>query len=310
MIMLRRGVSRRKRWHMYGRAGFADDFDDDVPSISTPRSWFSFASWIQSSVSRSGTGSWTERVSIRFDGTALCDFGFDSCANVHYVGNKKLLRNYRSHSGISVGGLGGSVQVRGIGELHLKIKCDDGSHIIVVVPDVLYIEGCDSCILSQHEFMSAFNDSISLKSSTHKTYLKVGQDKRIVPLRVWNSLQILSTTVLTESTSKKRPRRSANGLRGASNDVSDSSFMKCQLSAMPSSRSVDVSPDYAHIVLCHPSKRKMRNLRKHNLVRGISWDDKIEPSDCYPCGIGKSKLNNLRHSQLKYSKRGELLDCF
>ena len=99
MIMLRRGVSRRKRWHMYGRAGFADDFDDDVPSISTPRSWFSFASWIQSSVSRSGTGSWTERVSIRFDGTALCDFGFDSCANVHYVGNKKLLRNYRSHSG-------------------------------------------------------------------------------------------------------------------------------------------------------------------------------------------------------------------
>ena len=85
--------------------------------------------------------------------TITIHMGFDSCANVHYVGDKRLLRNYRSHRGLSVDGLGGNSHVRGIGDLPLAITCTDGSVQHIVLPDVFYIENNTACILSSFLFL-------------------------------------------------------------------------------------------------------------------------------------------------------------
>ena len=74
---------------------------------------------------------------------ARCSFGFDSCANVHYVGDRRLLHNYRSQSGVTIDGIGGSARVLGVGDLHLTLRSADGKAYTVIVPDVFHVSGDD-----------------------------------------------------------------------------------------------------------------------------------------------------------------------
>ena len=79
------------------------------------------------------------------------DFGFDSCANVHYVGDKSVLSNYRPIHGISVEGLNGTANVVGVGTLRTRLATRNNGHVDIDIPDVFYIEDCEANILSSHK---------------------------------------------------------------------------------------------------------------------------------------------------------------
>ena len=231
---------------------------------------------------------------------------------MHYVGNKKLLRNYRSHRGIDVGGLGGSVSVMGVGDLYLTLTCTDGTKRLLIIHDVFYIENCDSLILSQQLFLSQFESiygKIELKSTGTTSRLKITEDERvgIVNMDVSDNLVLLPAVISTLSSSRAAKRRRSDGLRGGDNDTLVTSKASVYATARGGVGGVDCSVDYAHIVLCHPSERKMAAIRNFNLVRGLTWRLGEKLKTCYPCAIGKSKLNNKRHSSTVYTKRGELI---
>ena len=123
---IRNGVSSRADWQRLGSKPWVTDFVTNNKTCS-------FASRVLSAA----CPSWHAKdYTVNPDGTVTIHMGFDSCANVHYVGDKRLLRNYRSHRGLSVDGLGGNSHVRGIGDLPLTITCTDGTLHRIILPDV------------------------------------------------------------------------------------------------------------------------------------------------------------------------------
>ena len=94
-----------------------------------------FTSRAQSWGSGAG-GSGSSRSSRRREATnggMFCTFGFDNNANVHYTGDKSLLSDFRRVYGISVEGLGGEVDVSGIGSLHCQCKTSNGGMLEFVL---------------------------------------------------------------------------------------------------------------------------------------------------------------------------------
>ena len=83
----------------------------------------------------------------------LIRFGFDTQANVTYVGDKSLLTNYRPLSGMKVNGLGGDVCVSGAGTLRVTSRLSNGASFTWVLHNVLYIENCDCNIIAGHDFI-------------------------------------------------------------------------------------------------------------------------------------------------------------
>ena len=234
-------------------------------------------------------------------------FGFDSCANVHYVGNKSLLHDYREVRGITVDGLGGAAVVLGVGTLRARMRTNNGEWCDVLIPDVFYIEGCEASIISAHLFLSQTehivkkyvvpNDGAGLCP-----YLKLTNHLK-VNLEVRNNVSCIDLNLSTKKDDVKYVSRMARVAAQSSFYCDRTVSMLC---GYETQRNVDTSIDYAHMVLCHPSKKKMEYAAKHNFLDGLSWvDGKL--STCYPCSIGKSALNPRTSNARKFQYRGQLV---
>jgi hypothetical protein len=224
----------------------------------------------------------------------FCTFGFDNNANVHYTGDKSLLSDFRRVYGISVEGLGGEVDVSGIGSLHCQCKTSNGGMLEFVLRDVLFIENCAVDIISSHAFVNDISTVTKYVLPKHgDPYLKLNDGSRI---RL-TGIDKISEIELLLRRSKKRSHGSDSRL-GA---------RIANLSCFSSGRKISVDSNYAHVLLGHPSKRKMDMMRQHNLVEGLAWND--EPlKQCWPCALGKSKRKKTpRISSTTYSRRGELI---
>ena len=286
---LRTGISSRADWQRLGSKPLVTEFGSNMKC--------SFASRVLSAA----CPSWHAKdYIINNDGNVTIHMGFDSDANVHYVGDKRLLINYRSHRGLTVDGLGGNSHVRGIGDLPISITCADGSIQKLVLPDVFYIENNTACILSSFLFLDQCRDLVDSVTITRKKSFVSCNDGSIFNLVRSDDLLVLPVTVRLKTSRGNRKRFKRGDLRGADGSpVSQVSF--------ESSRGSSIDCNYAHLLLCHAGKDKLRFLRKHGLVKGISWPDEDGLHTCYPCAIGKAKLNRFERSSSTYSKRGELV---
>ena len=196
-------ISSRKDWDTITLP--VDKTGDVVP----PRP-YSFASRVAH-----GFISWTDHAVIWSSNyTALIYFGFDSCANVHYVMDKSLLHNYRPHSGISIEGLGGKRSVAGVGELHLKLTTLSGSVVTIIVNNVFYIPGCGASILSQSKFIRECAEVRSLFTDGAESILKLSNGEKVI-IDTNDDLSILQTTAVSASTAKRVPKQLKLKSRGA-----------------------------------------------------------------------------------------------
>ena len=219
-------------------------------------------------------------------------FGFDSCANVHYVSDRSLLSNYRPVHNMSVDGLAGDRAVTGIGSLTGKIKLSNGKVCTFTLDDVLYIPDCGVNILSMHMFVNEIEQCTKFTAPKHgQPYLKFncGEICRLVQI---DDISTLMVDVVTNKTSRRAKLRNVF------------TNMHC----FTSNRSVKVDVNFAHVLLGHPSKRKMEYLKAHKLIRGIEWDDG-DLHSCYACAIGKSKRNphDKKRVSTVYTERGQLV---
>ena len=238
----RTGISSRADWQRLGSK-------PKVTEFVTNNMKRSFASRVLSAV----CPSWHAiNYKINKDGTITIHMGFDSCANVHYVGDKRLLRNYRSHRGLSVDGLGGNSHVRGIGDLPLAITCTDGSVQHIVLPDVFYIENNTACILSSFLFLDQCRELVHRVEMTRKkSSIECNDGSKFELLRSDDLLVLPVDVTLGKSADASRKRVRRSDLRGADGSpvVRSSSF--------ESSRGSSVDVNYAHLLLCHAGKDKL-----------------------------------------------------
>ena len=221
-------------------------------------------------------------------------FGFDTQANVSYVGDKSLLHNYRSLSGMKVNGLGGDVIVSGSGTLRVSSPLSNGGTFKWELHNVLYIKGCDCNIIAGHDFMDNVIGTKHLcvpKTQDGEPYVKMCDHTKL-RLKKKNGVTVLEGMIVESTTSN--------------NTLSSFTARVFSSVCYASGRDVEVDINYAHMLLCHPSKKKMTYCLKHNLLKGLSWKNG-DLNECYPCAIGKTQLKNKRHSSTKYRSRGELI---
>ena len=123
------------------------------------------------------------KIKISEDGTnANCRFGFDSCANIHYVGDRRLLHNYRTQSGVTIDGIGGCARVVGVGDLHLTLRSDDGSYVSCIVPDVFHVEGDYANILSMLLFKKQCKQAVKrvvIDDESSGSYFRLSNNSRV-----------------------------------------------------------------------------------------------------------------------------------
>ena len=203
------------------------------------------------------------KIKISEDGTnANCRFGFDSCANIHYVGDRRLLHNYRTQSGVTIDGIGGYARVVGVGDLHLTLRSDDGSHVTCIVPDVFHVEGNYANILSMLLFKKQCKQAVKrvvIDDESSGSYFRLSNNSR-VNLDHIDDLLMLKTTAKLHIGNKRT--KALPTLHGLTSRNCSSNF-----SVFNSSRSHTVTKDYAHMVLCHPADKVMDNCQKHNLIK-------------------------------------------
>ena len=264
--------------------------------IESPPKFWSFTSFSFGAM----IGKRKRNANVDSDREAMA-FGFDTCANVHYVGDKSLLRNFRSIRGISVDGLNGTAIVTGVGTLNIKMETRDGSFVTMNIGEVFYIEGCDANILSSHLFMEQSKGVFQKYTVpiTGKPYLKFVDKKGYIDLHKKQNISTLYADV------KKCEEGNHSTVRRKVKEFS--SYVGSHVHGFESVRSVEVDINYAHMVLCHPSKKKMDYVMDNNLLDGLKWNKDGNLADCYPCAIGKGKLGRRQHSSREYHHRGELI---
>ena len=228
-------------------------------------------------------------------------FGFDNNANVHYTGDRSILSNYRTINNLTVDGLGGTAIVTGVGTIRGRSSTSNNGTFDWELHDVLYIEGCESNIISTHVFLEQVDDAVKFVTLKNgDPYLKLS-DSRKIRLKVRNYICEIDFKLL-----QSKSRRSYSGDIAVRLRQSLASFSPRLYS---NNNNVVVDIKYAHVLLGHPNKRKMTYMLKHHLVDGITWKDG-DLGPCYPCELGKSKLNRRdtkSNNNGKYSRRGQLV---
>ena len=197
--------------------------------------------------------------------------------------------------------------VSGVGTLCGRSKTLNGGWLEWQLNDVFYIEGYDGGpILSAHLFISNVKPVKSYRILKDKyvedpqlgtTFLElVGDD--YVKLKRQSNLsfmvaQLYEPSTAPANTSERLLSRLSHGVSFASGKRSPTA-------------PVDIN--YAHMLLAHPGEKKMRAIKRHNLVAGLDWGDG-EINTCYPCALGKSKRNPTSNtkSETVYTKRGQLI---
>ena len=227
-----------------------------------------------------------------------CMCAFDTYANVTVVNNPALLTNYRLIHGMYIEGLGANALATGIGDLTLQLVSTNGNKYFVTVRHVIVVPSCThTCVISANEFVCADGISRFILPNRGPAYIEM-EDGAQIKISRDNKLSGLRATLLPGG--HKRVRSGNKSLSGLCAQLFPYVF---------ASRRKEVCDiDYAHSLLCHPSKSKMDLIRKHKLITGLSWLDGVL-SDCFHCAIGKSHSSAHGKRRDKCTYRGELVFC-